>query len=163
MPLTELEVHALRGLGDSLELREVAEVYLPVSRLISLYHEAYKRLHNDTMAFLGQQGAKKVPFIIGVAGSVAVGKSTTARLLQSLLSRWSNSPRVDLVTTDGFLYPNAELERRGIMARKGFPESYDRRVRCSTSSHASRQAKSESLLLSIHTSPTTSSTMPRSS
>lgn len=128
MPLTEREVHALRGLGDSLELREVAEVYLPVSRLISLYHEAFMRLHQDTMEFLGQPNTHKVPFVIGVAGSVAVGKSTTARLLQSLLSRWSNSPRVDLVTTDGFLYPNAELERRGIMARKGFPESYDRRT-----------------------------------
>ena len=127
MPLTEREVHALRGLGDSLELREVAEVYLPMSRLISLYHEAFKRLHEETMTFLGQSQSHKVPFVIGVAGSVAVGKSTTARLLQSLLSRWSNSPRVDLVTTDGFLYPNAELERRGIMARKGFPESYDRR------------------------------------
>lgn len=128
LPLTEREVHQLRGLGDELELREVAEVYLPLSRLISLYHEAFKRLHDDTMEFLGQEAPRKVPFIIGVAGSVAVGKSTTARLLKSLLSRWSSSPRVDLITTDGFLYPNAELERRGIMARKGFPESYDRRA-----------------------------------
>ncbi|WP_293698247.1 type I pantothenate kinase [uncultured Agrococcus sp.] len=128
LPLTEREVEGLRGLGEALELREVADVYLPLSRLISLYHEAFKRLHGDTMQFLGEELGPKVPFVIGVAGSVAVGKSTTARLLKSLLSRWSSSPRVDLVTTDGFLHPNAELERRGITARKGFPESYDRRA-----------------------------------
>ena len=128
MPLTQREVDGLRGLGEELELSEVAEVYLPLSRLISLYHEAFRRLHHETMAFLGRDGGEKVPFIIGVAGSVAVGKSTTARLLQSLLARWSSSPRVDLVTTDGFLRPNAELERHGMLARKGFPESYDRRA-----------------------------------
>lgn len=127
LPLTEREVDQLRGFGEELQLREVAEVYLPLSRLISLYHEAFNRLHDETMSFLGRKGGVKVPFVIGVAGSVAVGKSTTARLLQSLLSRWSSSPRVDLVTTDGFLHPNAVLERRGILARKGFPESYDRR------------------------------------
>lgn len=126
-PLTEREVARLRGLGDRLELREVAEVYLPLSRLISLYQAASARLHADTTAFLGGTNGK-VPFVIGVAGSVAVGKSTTARLLQELLGRWEGSPRVDLVTTDGFLHPNSELERRGLMQRKGFPESYDRRA-----------------------------------
>lgn len=126
-PLTEREVARLRGLGDRLELREVAEVYLPISRLVSLYQESSRRLHDETASFLGER-AHPVPFVIGVAGSVAVGKSTTARLLQELLGRWEGSPRVDLVTTDGFLFPNAELERRGLMQRKGFPESYDRRA-----------------------------------
>lgn len=126
-PLTEREVARLRGLGDRLELREVAEVYLPISRLVSLYQESARRLHAETASFLGER-ARPVPFVIGVAGSVAVGKSTTARLLQELLGRWEGSPRVDLVTTDGFLLPNAELERRGLMQRKGFPEAYDRRA-----------------------------------
>ncbi|WP_430591571.1 type I pantothenate kinase [Humidisolicoccus flavus] len=126
-PLTEREVSRLRGLGDTLELREVAEVYLPLSRLLNLYAGAAQRLHDDTMGFLGTK-ATHTPFVIGVAGSVAVGKSTTARLLQELLGRWEGTPRVDLVTTDGFLYPNAELERRGLMQRKGFPEAYDRRA-----------------------------------
>lgn len=126
-PLTEAEVRRLRGLGDRLELREVAEVYLPLSRLVSLYQESAARLHVETSAFLGTR-EHPTPFVIGVAGSVAVGKSTVARLLQELLRRWESSPRVELVTTDGFLYPNAELERRGLMQRKGFPESYDRRA-----------------------------------
>ncbi|TFV84088.1 type I pantothenate kinase [Microbacterium sp. dk485] len=126
-PLTETEVVQLRGLGDRLDLREVREVYLPLSRLLSLYANATKRLGADTSAFLGEADVT-TPFVIGVAGSVAVGKSTIARLLRELMSRWADTPRVELVTTDGFLYPNAELERRGLMDRKGFPESYDRRA-----------------------------------
>ena len=126
-PLTETEVVQLRGIGDRLDLREVAEVYLPLSRLLSLYARATRRLGADTSEFLGEPDAT-TPFVIGVAGSVAVGKSTIARLLRELMSRWPDTPRVELVTTDGFLYPNAELERRGLMDRKGFPESYDRRA-----------------------------------
>jgi len=126
-PLTEEEVRRLRGLGDRLELREVAEVYLPLSRLVSLYQASAARLHGETHAFLGSS-AHPTPFVIGVAGSVAVGKSTTARLLEELLRRWEGSPRVQLVTTDGFLHPNAVLAERGLMERKGFPESYDRRA-----------------------------------
>jgi type I pantothenate kinase len=131
LPLTEEEVVALRGLGEQVNLREVEEVYLPLARLLHLQVAARQRLFAATAEFLGepQQGLDRpVPFIIGVAGSVAVGKSTTARLLQALLARWGHHPRVDLVTTDGFLYPNAELERRNLMHRKGFPESYNRRA-----------------------------------
>jgi type I pantothenate kinase len=127
LPLTPTEVVELRGLGDRLDLREVSEVYLPLSRLISLYAVGARQLQHDTNAFLGRP-APGTTFVIGVAGSVAVGKSTIARLLRELLSRWEDTPRVELITTDGFLYPNAELERRGIMDRKGFPESYDRRA-----------------------------------
>ena len=126
-PLSEEELVRLRGLGDSLNLREVAEVYVPLSKLLNLYAVGARRLHQSTRTFLGQDGPP-TPFVIGVAGSVAVGKSTTARLLREMLARWDDTPRVELVTTDGFLYPNAELERRGLMARKGFPESYDRRA-----------------------------------
>lgn len=126
-PLTETEVVQLRGLGDRLDVREVREVYLPLSRLLSLYATANKRLGRETSAFLTEPDTT-TPFVVAVAGSVAVGKSTIARLLRELMSRWPGTPRVELVTTDGFLYPNAELERRGIMHRKGFPESYDRRA-----------------------------------
>ncbi len=126
-PLTEREVVQLRGLGDRLDLTEVREVYLPLSRLLSLYATATKRLGADTSAFLREDDTT-TPFVVGVAGSVAVGKSTIARLLRELMSRWPDTPRVELVTTDGFLYPNDELERRGLMDRKGFPESYDRRA-----------------------------------
>ena len=126
-PLTETEVRRIRGTGDRLELREVAEVYLPLSKLISLYQESAARLHRDTTGFLGAP-TPPTPFVLGVAGSVAVGKSTTARLLKELLGRWHGAQQVDLVTTDGFLHPNRVLERRGIMGRKGFPESYDRRA-----------------------------------
>ncbi|HXH33446.1 MAG TPA: type I pantothenate kinase [Plantibacter sp.] len=125
-PLSETEVVQIRGLGDRLDMREVAEVYVPLSRLLSLYAKGTQDLGRATSQFLGDQPVR-TPFVIGVAGSVAVGKSTIARLLRELLSRWPDTPRVELVTTDGFLYPNAELERRGIMDRKGFPESYDRR------------------------------------
>nr|WP_315268388.1 type I pantothenate kinase [Microbacterium lemovicicum] len=126
-PLTAAEVVQLRGLGDRLDLQEVQEVYLPLSRLLSLYARATKSLGASTSTFLHEPDTT-TPFLIGIAGSVAVGKSTIARLLRELLSRWSDTPRVELVTTDGFLYPNEELERRGLMARKGFPESYDRRA-----------------------------------
>ena len=125
LPLTEQEISQIRGLGDFLDLKEVGDVYLPLSRLLNLYVTEAQRLHSVTSEFLGER-AKRTPFIIGVAGSVAVGKSTVARLLKEMLSRWPSTPRVELVTTDGFLYNNAELERRNLMHRKGFPESYDR-------------------------------------
>jgi type I pantothenate kinase len=127
-PLTETEVVQIRGLGDRLDLVEVRDVYLPLSRLLSLYATATKRLGAETAEFLGEETDSTTPFVVGVAGSVAVGKSTIARLLRELMSRWSDTPRVEIITTDGFLYPNAELERRGLMERKGFPESYDRRA-----------------------------------
>ncbi|WP_442814412.1 type I pantothenate kinase [Streptomyces sp. NBC_01198] len=131
LPLTAEEVERLRGLGDVIDLDEVVDVYLPLSRLLNLYVAAHSGLRGALNTFLaGAAGDPQpgTPFVIGVAGSVAVGKSTTARLLQALLARWPEHPRVELVTTDGFLLPNAELERRGLMARKGFPESYDRRA-----------------------------------
>jgi type I pantothenate kinase len=127
LPLSPTEIVELRGLGDRLDLSEVSDVYLPLSKLISLYAVGARNLHRDTSRFLGRQ-SPSTTFVIGVAGSVAVGKSTIARLLRELLSRWEDTPRVELVTTDGFLLPNAELQRRGIMDRKGFPESYDRRA-----------------------------------
>ena len=126
-PLTETEIVQLRGIGDRLDIDEVREVYLPLSRLLSLYAKSTKRLGEATSAFL-QEEDTTTPFVVAVAGSVAVGKSTIARLLRELMSRWADTPRVELVTTDGFLYSNAELERRGLMDRKGFPESYDRRA-----------------------------------
>src|SRR4051794_4561234 len=124
MTLTQDEVNRLRSLHDRLDMKEVEDIYLTLSRLLSLYLAATQRLHRAQQRFLGSEEAK-VPYIIGVAGSVAVGKSTTARVLQALLARWPNVPKVDLVTTDGFLLPNAVLERDHLMEKKGFPESYD--------------------------------------
>jgi type I pantothenate kinase len=126
-PLTAEEIKQIQGLGDVLDMQEVADVYLPLSQLLNLYVSETQNLHERESKFLGER-ATRVPFIIGIAGSVAVGKSTVARLLKELLSRWEGTPKVALVTTDGFLYPNAELERRELMSRKGFPESYDRKA-----------------------------------
>lgn len=126
-PLTADEVERVRGLGDRLDLAEVAEVYLPVSRLLSLHASAIQGLGRAMGAVLDRD-EPTTPFVIGIGGSVAVGKSTVARLLAELVRRWPDTPRVALVSTDGFLLPNAELERRGLQARKGFPESYDRRA-----------------------------------
>src|SRR5690606_23949002 len=116
----------LKSLNDPISLDDVVEIYLPISRLLSLYVAATQRLHDATRKFVGITDDGVTPFIIGVAGSVAVGKSTTARVLRALLGRWPNTPKVDLITTDGFLLPNAILAREGLMERKGFPESYDR-------------------------------------
>ncbi|MET0427475.1 MAG: type I pantothenate kinase [Microvirga sp.] len=125
MTLTADEVLRLQSLNDPISLDEVAAIYLPLSRLLSLYVAATQGLFKATQRFLLAENDRKVPYIIGVAGSVAVGKSTTARVLKALLARWPNTPKVDLVTTDGFLLPNAELHRLDLMERKGFPESYD--------------------------------------
>ncbi|MGE4373692.1 MAG: type I pantothenate kinase [Xanthobacter sp.] len=135
MTLTPEEITRLEGLNAHLSLAEVEEIYLPLSRLLSLYVGATQKLFRAMSYFLGQpssdtredmpDGEGKMPYIIGIAGSVAAGKSTTARLLQALLARWPNTPKVDLVTTDGFLLPNAVLKREGLMDKKGFPESYD--------------------------------------
>ena len=127
LPLTAAELDRVRSLGDEVDLTEVREVYLPLSRLLTLHVQEGGRLYRAYRTFLGAQNAR-TPFVIGVAGSVSVGKSTTARLLKLLLARWPQHPRVELVTTDGFLLPNAELTRRDLMSRKGFPESYDRRA-----------------------------------
>jgi type I pantothenate kinase len=124
MTLNPEEVATLRSVHDRLDMKEVEEIYLPLSRLLSMYVAASQRLFRVQQSFLGTEDSK-VPYIVGVAGSVAVGKSTTARVLQALLARWPNTPKVDLVTTDGFLLPNAVLEREGLMEKKGFPESYD--------------------------------------
>ena len=124
MTLNPEEVSTLRSVHDRLDMKEVEDIYLPLSRLLSMYVAASQRLFRVQQSFLGTEDSK-VPYIIGVAGSVAVGKSTTARVLQALLARWPNTPKVDLVTTDGFLLPNAVLEREGLMEKKGFPESYD--------------------------------------
>lgn len=124
LTLNESDLQALRGLNERLDLDEVRDIYLPLSRLLNLYVQASQQLGLVTDTFLGNTAAH-VPFIVGIAGSVAVGKSTTARVLRALLARWPNHPKVDLVTTDGFIFPNKVLMERGIMDRKGFPESYD--------------------------------------
>jgi len=127
LTLSERDLNELRGINDRIDLEEVVAVYLPLTRLLNLYVSATQNLHRVSSTFLGTL-APKMPYIIGIAGSVAVGKSTSARILQALLTRWPEHPRVELITTDGFLYPNATLEARGIMNRKGFPESYDTRL-----------------------------------
>ena len=124
MTLTEADLVEVRSLNDRIDLHEVEAIYLPLSRLLNLYVQASQRLFHASNSFLHRHDLK-VPYVIGVAGSVAVGKSTSARILRRLLSRWPTTPKVDLVTTDGFLLPNASLTREGLMARKGFPESYD--------------------------------------
>lgn len=127
LTLSESDLNALRGINDRIDLDEVIAVYLPLTRLLNLYVSATQNLHKVSSTFLGTL-APKMPYVIGIAGSVAVGKSTSARILQALLTHWPEHPRVELVTTDGFLYPNSILEERGIMNRKGFPESYDTRL-----------------------------------
>ena len=127
MTLDQSDIERLQGVNESLSMDEIERTYLPLSRLLSLYVGATQDLSRTTDIFLGTP-PDKVPYLIGLAGSVAVGKSTSARVLQELLSRWPNSPRVDLITTDGFLHPNAVLKERNLMGRKGFPESYDQRA-----------------------------------
>lgn len=126
VPLTEADLLDLRGINEEVSLQEVADIYIPLARLLSLHVEAAQGLHRVTETFLGGLPAK-TPYVIGIAGSVAAGKSTTARILQAVLTRWPSHPRVDLITTDGFLFPNEVLIERGLMDRKGFPESYDLR------------------------------------
>ena len=125
LPLSEAQLRPLGGLTERVSVDEVIDVYLPLSRLLNLYVGATQRLHDATRTFLGRATERRIPYIIGIAGSVAVGKSTASRILQALLSRWPNHPQVDLVTTDGFLLPQRDLEANGLTERKGFPESYD--------------------------------------
>src|SRR5580692_11061319 len=124
LTLSMEDLTRLRSLNDPISLDEVVAIYLPLSRLLALYVAATQGLYKATQRFLGVEGGK-VPYVIGVAGSVAAGKSTLARVMRALLSRWPNTPKVQLITTDGFLYPNAVLEAEGLMSKKGFPESYD--------------------------------------
>src|SRR5438128_4999233 len=124
MTLSERDLEELRGINERVSLDEVALIFLPLSRLLNLYVAGTQNLRRTTDTFLGKL-ASPIPYVIGIAGSVAVGKSTAARIIQALLSRWPNHPKVDLITTDGFLFPNRILEEKGLMGRKGFPESYD--------------------------------------
>lgn len=126
LPLTQDDIDRIASLGDPIDMQEVDAIYRPLSALLHLYVDGRRRTAAERHAFLGEPAPVSTPFVIGIAGSVAVGKSTVARLLQLLLQRWDSTPRVDLITTDGFLHPNKVLEERGIIARKGFPESYDR-------------------------------------
>ena len=126
LPLSKPQLHPLVGINEPVSLDEVSDIYLPLSRLLNLYVAATQNLHLATATFLESE-TPRVPFVIGLAGSVAVGKSTASRLLQALLSRWPSHPQVDLITTDGFLWPQRELAARGLLERKGFPESYDLR------------------------------------
>ncbi len=125
--LSEQELAALRGINDRVSLREVEDIFVPLSRLLNLHVAAVQHLYASRRAFMGTASAKHVPYVIGIAGSVAVGKSTFSRVLRASLARWSDHPCVELITTDGFLYPNSVLNKRGLMQRKGFPESYDQR------------------------------------
>lgn len=127
MLLNEGELASLRGVNEQVSLREVEEIYVPLSRLLNLHVAAVQHLYEARREFMGAPAPKKVPYVVGIAGSVAVGKSTFSRVLRASLARWPDHPNVDLVTTDGFLYPNRVLEERGLMQRKGFPESYDQR------------------------------------
>ena len=124
MTLSETEIQQLKGINDELSIDEVRDIYLPLSRLLNYYVSSTKSRQAVMMNFLNEE-LQKIPFIIGVAGSVSVGKSTSSRVLQALLSRWKENNKVALVTTDGFLYPNSVLEEKGLMSKKGFPESYD--------------------------------------
>src|SRR5688572_21721290 len=124
LPLSEAQLRPLAGVNERVSIGEVTDIYLPLSRLLNLHVAATQKLHAATSTFLGTRGAK-VPYVIGLAGSVAVGKSTTSRILQALLSHWPSHPQVDLITTDGFLFSRQTLEAQGLMHRKGFPESYD--------------------------------------
>jgi type I pantothenate kinase len=126
--LKEQELASLRGINDEVSLQEVEEIYIPLSRFLNLHVAAVQHLNEARREFMGSPAPRKVPYIIGIAGSVAVGKSTFSRVLQTCLARWPDHPRVNLVTTDGFLFPNKSLEERGLMKRKGFPESYDQRL-----------------------------------
>lgn len=126
--LDEQDLAALRGINEQVSLREVEDIYIPLSRLLNLHVAAVQHLYQARREFMGAPSPENVPYIIGIAGSVAVGKSTFSRVLQASLARWPDHARVDLVTTDGFLYPNRTLEERGLMQRKGFPESYDQRL-----------------------------------
>ncbi len=127
LPISAEELDTMVSLNDTVSLEDVADIYMPLLRLLQLYYEASQQLYAVTNVFLGNPTQRRVPYVIGIAGSVAVGKSSTARILQALLSRHNEGLKVDLITTDGFLYPNRVLQERGIMHRKGFPESYDRR------------------------------------
>jgi type I pantothenate kinase len=124
LTLSERDLDELRGINERISLNDVAQIYLPLSRLLNLYVAATQNLRQTTDTFLGKL-ASPIPYVIGIAGSVAVGKSTAARIIQALLSRWPNHPKVDLITTDGFLFPNRILREKNLLGRKGFPESYD--------------------------------------
>jgi len=123
-PIAETDIHKLNALNEPLTMQEIEDVYFPLSHLLQIHIDSYRQLHHNANSFFNNH-SKRLPFIIGIAGSVAAGKSTTARVLQKVLSLSPGNPRVDLVTTDGFLYPNHYLESKGILNRKGFPESYD--------------------------------------
>lgn len=125
--LSETELTSLRGINERVSLGEVEDIYVPLSRLLNLHVAAVQHLHDARREFMGAPAPRKVPYVIGIAGSVAVGKSTFSRVLRAVLARWPDHPNVDLITTDGFLFPNRVLEHRGLMNRKGFPESYDQR------------------------------------